>query len=311
MFIFVFKCFFSYKMFVFGYQGDVIMWKPYFVNSDFNITAFYSAFVRSCKQEYFFQGESHDFWEMAYVIKGSVCMTVDDKVIRLSENNLIFNKPMEFHSMRTDSSAPTELFIMSFSSTGDFTKKFENGVYYLNRTERHSLMSILEFFKSCGEVKISEFIYDTYLETAFLKNVFKNPHNSQMLKNYTENFLLSLSNPSTNNTMVVRTSETEIYADALRIIDTHIYEKLTIDDLAKKCNASQAYLKKIFAKYNGLGIHEYILKNKIMLAKKMLSEGESVTNIAEKLGFSTQNYFSTAFKRETGVSPTVFKDKSF
>ena len=286
------------------------MWLPYIVNSDFDITAFFSAFVRKCKEEYFFQGETHDFWEMAYVIKGKVCMTVDDKVIELSENNLIFNKPMEFHSMRTSTDIPTELFIMSFSAEGDFFKKFEDGVYYLNNTEKHSLMNILEFLKSCGEISTDRLAGENYLETAYLDNVFSNPIKAKMLKNYTENFLFTLSNPSTNSTKLVTNAETKIYADALKVIDEHIYQKLTVMELAKKCNVSQAYLKKIFAKYNGLGIHEYILKNKILIAKKMLSEGESVTNIAECLGFSTQNYFSTAFKREIGVSPTVFKEKS-
>ena len=42
-------------------------------------------------------------------------------------------------------------------------------------------------------------------------------------------------------------------------------------------------------------------------AKQMLSEGEPVTTVADSLGFSSQNYFSTAFKRKTGVSPSEYK----
>ncbi|MBQ9940468.1 MAG: helix-turn-helix transcriptional regulator [Clostridia bacterium] len=63
----------------------------------------------------------------------------------------------------------------------------------------------------------------------------------------------------------------------------------------------------MFGKYNGLGIHEYILKNKIFLAKQMLRDGFSVTETSDKLSFSSQNYFSTAFKREVGISPGKYK----
>ena len=129
----------------------------------------------------------------------------------------------------------------------------------------------------------------------------------RFFKNMVENMLISLSAEGESRVQIVKNSETDIYTEALRIINSYCYEKLTVNELALKCNVSSAYLKKIFAKYNGLGIHEYILQNKISIAKQMLSEGEPVTTVADSLGFSSQNYFSTAFKRKTGVSPSEYK----
>ena len=281
------------------------MWKVYEVCTDFNITGFYSAFVRSCPGEYFFQGESHDFWEMVYVLKGSACVCADDKVIALGKNQLIFHKPMEFHSLRTSSNEPTELLIISFSCEGEFINKFQSSVYSLDIRQTQTILEISDFIRS-----YDEYNGNLHIPTDYLENLKQYPLEFKFFKNLTENFLIMLSRSGEANMLHVRNMETQIYTHALRTIDRNIYNKITVAVLAKECNASVSYLKKIFSKYNGLGIHEYILNTKFTMAKQLLEQGESVTDISEKLGFSSQNYFSTAFKRVTGSSPSKFKQRN-
>ena len=279
------------------------MWKPYKIEPIFDIKEFFSAFIRICNGEYFFSGESHDFWEILYVLKGDVCLTADNKIITLTEGQLVFHKPNEFHSIRTNMDKHTDLFIMSFSCVSKMMKVFENSIFQLTTNQKKELLSIIELLKPDHKQKIDEFI-----STASLDVIFKSPVKANLLKNRTENFLISMYTSGEVNTQLVNNTETAVYAHALRIIDEHIYSKLMLNELANMCHVSLSYLKKIFAKYSGLGIHEYILKNKISTAKQMLMGGETVTEISEKLAFSSQNYFSTAFKRETGVSPKNYKN---
>ena len=56
-----------------------------------------------------------------------------------------------------------------------------------------------------------------------------------------------------------------------------------------------------------LSYNEYFLQIKVLYAKKLLSNGMTVSEIAEKLSFSSQNYFSVVFKRKVGVSPLQYK----
>ena len=56
-----------------------------------------------------------------------------------------------------------------------------------------------------------------------------------------------------------------------------------------------------------MGVMHYYNSLKMEYAKKLLLEGHSVNYIADKLNFSTQAYFSAAFKKYTGVSPLSFK----
>ena len=278
------------------------MWTAYEADGNFKICAFYSAFVRMCRHEYFFPGEAHDFWEIIYCIKGSACVSADDRVLNLTENQIIFHKPMEFHSLRVMPDTPSDLFIMSFKTEGEFMKAFEGKVFFLNPDHKRSLMDIVAFLKSGGERQKGE-----YLPTAYLDKMSCIPYALNTLRNITENFLISLSQSNAAPTQLVKTMETSIYAAALRIIDESVSERITVEQLSRRCNVSSAYLKKIFDKYNGLGIHEYILKNKISIAKQMLLSGEPVTEIADNLGFSNQHYFSTAFKRETGLTPSQYR----
>ena len=57
-------------------------------------------------------------------------------------------------------------------------------------------------------------------------------------------------------------------------------------------------------------MHKYLLKLKINVAKKLLQDGRQVSVVAENLGFASQSYFSKAFKRETGFTPSDFAKNS-
>ena len=73
------------------------------VNVSKIVTIHYYEFDRNFE----FGGESHDFWEMVYVGRGRVEISRDDERLALSEGELIFHKPNEFHSVRALNSAPS------------------------------------------------------------------------------------------------------------------------------------------------------------------------------------------------------------
>ena len=48
---------------------------------------------------YSFAGESHDFWELLYVDKGSVCVTAGEERFDLGRGQMVFHPPGEFHAL--------------------------------------------------------------------------------------------------------------------------------------------------------------------------------------------------------------------
>lgn len=99
--------------------------------------------------------------------------------------------------------------------------------------------------------------------------------------------------------------------DVLCFINNNIKESISIKSLAKKINLSESRFKQKFKKETGIPPREYILRKKIDLSQQILRYNNvSITDVAHELSFSSSQYFSTVFKRFTGISPTEYK-KSF
>jgi AraC-like DNA-binding protein len=91
---------------------------------------------------------------------------------------------------------------------------------------------------------------------------------------------------------------------AIRYIHNHIYETCTIKELAEHLGLHANYLSALFRKEVGITPTAYIKHLRLEEAKQLLTNGEdSVTEIAEMLGYSSVSYFSKDFKQFTGRSP--------
>ncbi len=92
-------------------------------------------------------------------------------------------------------------------------------------------------------------------------------------------------------------------------INRNYMKDLSLDDISRYCNISSYYFSKLFKQETGENYVEYLSRVRIENAKKMLSDSEaSIKEISYSVGFSDPNYFSRAFKKYEGVSPTEYKD---
>ena len=87
----------------------------------------------------------------------------------------------------------------------------------------------------------------------------------------------------------------------------NLTEKIDLDYIANKTFYSKTYVNNIFKKNIGYSIMQYYNLLKIEEAKKLLKRGVSVTAIADKLNFESANYFTKAFKKHTGMTPSQYK----
>ena len=92
-------------------------------------------------------------------------------------------------------------------------------------------------------------------------------------------------------------------------IKQNYMKDISLDDISRYCNISSYYFSKLFKQETGENYVEYLSGVRIENAKKMLSDSEaSIKEISYSVGFSDPNYFSRAFKKYEGVSPTEYKD---
>jgi YesN/AraC family two-component response regulator len=78
--------------------------------------------------------------------------------------------------------------------------------------------------------------------------------------------------------------------------------------LGEKLDYDYNYLSNLFSEVKGTTIEHFIIAHKIERAKELLIYNElSLTEIAEKLHYSSVAHLSNQFKKVTGLTPTFFK----
>lgn len=282
-------------------------WVPYFVDEQIRISEFYSMFKYKYDKTYVFPGETHNFWECVYVISGSVCVSADERVYNLNRGEIIFHKPYELHKFYVTGEKDAELFIFSYSAQGELCGYFCDKVFYLSEKQQKIIEDLLLYMQSNAEEEACAKIGREFM---YLLPFGKIPAYSQTVATQIYTLLFSLLNGS-EAISVSTARDSVIFGEAVNYMHERIYENPSVTDFAKKVGISPAGIKRIFKKYSGLGVHKYFLKLKLNLATKMLEDGASVTETAEKLGFGSQGYFTKTFQRETGVLPSlVYKNQS-
>ncbi len=122
------------------------------------------------------------------------------------------------------------------------------------------------------------------------------------LNNYLKRLEKCITDTMTNR---INDPKYKIVLDAKKYIQNHIYDKLTLNDVAKAIGVSQNYLSALFKIYNQLGFTNYVTKLKVKSAQTLLAkEHLKVYQISEQLGFDNPQYFSKVFKKYTGYSPS-------
>ena len=87
-------------------------------------------------------------------------------------------------------------------------------------------------------------------------------------------------------------------------------ENIEISRLAKLCDLSESYFRRIFLKKYGTSPIKYINNLKIDRAKELISSDMySISEAAEAAGFHDDSYFCRKFKEATGMSPSEYKSK--
>jgi AraC family transcriptional regulator of arabinose operon len=93
-----------------------------------------------------------------------------------------------------------------------------------------------------------------------------------------------------------------------KFLDDNVERKVSLDRYCRERNRSCASMIRRFKKHFGTAPYDYLMRKRIEEARLMLRHSAfSVKEIAFRLNFSDQYYFSNYFKRKTGMSPQKYK----
>ena len=260
-----------------------------------SIKSFVSFFRRTFPYDFYFSGESHDFTEIVCVIDGNAGITADKEVYVLSSGQMIVHTPNEFHNIWSNN-AEAEAIIFSFLA--ESFPALEKKVFTLTREQISELCEVhkevKEIFSLNENFLIAEIQPHREAEAAiFIKRL--------------EILLLSILATENDTVPVYSSQSAGNYVRIVSVMEEMLGGPLKIDMLAERCKISVSAIEKTMHRYMGCGAIAHFNNLRMQRAAALLATGKSVKEVTHELGFSSQNYFSSAFKKWSKQSPSSFR----
>lgn len=100
--------------------------------------------------------------------------------------------------------------------------------------------------------------------------------------------------------------------DAVTYMRHHYNQDLSTRKMSEILHLNTNYFCDLFKKETGMTFLDYLTKIRISMAKKMLREKVSIRTyeVAEMVGYSDSRYFARIFKRETGMTPSEYRENN-
>ncbi len=249
------------------------------------IVAFHASLDRFFRRDYEYAGETHAFYELVYVVNGSVGVTAGNEVYSLNAGQMLLHPPDEFHRIWSENESEPHVLNLSFHAAA--MPICSGRVFQLLPEEGASLLRL------SGELQRG------------LKNADRSLLNEQRLR--LELLLLKVMERGGGAIPPSDSSSALRYAEIVSILREHLHEPLTAQEIAELSKMSLSGLKKIFTRYAGMGVVSFFTEMKMRHAVLLLQNGHRVGETAAALGYTDQNYFSTVFRRVMGAAPGAYR----
>ena len=234
-----------------------------------------------------FLGESHDYWEIVCVHSGAVEAVENEKVYTLRAGDMVCHAPMEFHRIKSSPGTSPHVTVMTFFHEGELPLRLGDGVFSLSDSElaeyHEAFMLCYKFLRGGSE---GDGVLGGMRLSAFLMH------------------LAQTHVPGNNRAEGKRAAD---YHGVVYTMQNAVRENLTLPEIAARSAVSISTMKLLFEEFSGQSPKQYYAGLRVKEARRLLESGMSVTEVSDALCFSSPNYFSLFFKRNTGVLPKRLK----
>lgn len=236
---------------------------------------------------------THHFTELFYIVKGKGAFVLSDREIPVKENDLVIINPNIEHTEK--SSEKDSLEYIAFGLEGIFfsipeERQKKNIGIFTYQGNRSNVLFYLN--KLVEEAKKEEIYYEFICHNLIELLIYK---------------LRREKNISIEN----KKSERLNHSVALvkHYINQNFRKPITLDELAEIAHINKFYLAHIFKKEVNISPIGYLNKVRIKEAQNLLETTDlNIGEIAFLNGFSSQSYFTQSFKRETGLTPSEYRN---
>ncbi len=113
---------------------------------------------------------------------------------------------------------------------------------------------------------------------------------------------------STINYDLTENDDSSNFSKILRYLNQHYNEQVKLKDISKLYYINKNYASYIFKRNTGMTFSDYLNKIRMEQAKKLLVSTEyTIFEVSEMIGYMDYSYFSKAFKKKYGVTPSQYR----
>lgn len=238
---------------------------------------------------------SHHFTELFYIVKGKGSFILPDQEIPVKENDLVIINPNTEHTEKSNEKDSLEYIALGIEGVA-FTlpneKKGNQGApigLYTYHGERRDVLFYLN--RLLDEIQQSKDAYEIICQNIIEILIVKLRRE--------KNFTVAKTDSQSMNKAV---------AFIKYYINQNYRQGITLDYLAEVGHINKYHLAHTFKKDIGISPIEYLNSVRTREAKILLETTDyTIAEIAEINGFSSQSFFTQAFKRETGTTPSGYR----
>lgn len=245
---------------------------------------------------------SHPFSELFYVVHGSGTFLTEGMEFSVCKNDMVIINPYVQHTEKSLYTSPLEYIVLGIDGLAFSFEKIA------------SVQDSVMVQTASGDVykynTQNSYVY-AYLNI-MLEEITKREENYEAVcQNLLEVILLCMLR--NDNLSIVHSSNVLLSRECAQIknyLDANYAENITLDTLASFSHMNKYYMAHAFTRYVGVSPITYLLQKRIEEGKSLLgSTSHSISQISTILGFSSQSYFSQAFKKATGRTPVQYRNE--
>lgn len=255
-------------------------------------------------KDFSYSGEFHNFWEIVYADKQRVVITADATELTLEAGQLYIHRPNEFHKIRCDGTRAANSVVISFDCECPELFSAAGKVITCSNEEKQLLGIIVSEAADAFSTPLGSPYTNKMEKSATAKFATE-----QIIKHCIELLMINLIRGNITETKTSTDKQNKLLMEICEYLKSNVDKPLMFEDIRKRFNVSASVIKRLFKSTLGCGIMEHFLRLKIDNAKQLIRENEmNFTEISEHLAFSSPQYFSSAFKRISGMSPSEYEN---
>lgn len=232
--------------------------------------------------------------QIFYVIHGSCVFTVRGISYHLYERHLAFLRPMEIYTLE-QGEGNMAVIQLDTELIGRYCPGFTLPAFTsmtITPEEKSAYQSVTSILKEL--IHTSMITYDKTIP------LYHMVHGFRLLAVIIECSFLE------SQRVTDFTEEIPILR-AIEYTHLHFREDISVQDASAIAQYSPAYFSKLFTQTTGTSYMKYVTRLRLLEAERLLEEGISIGDIAEKCGFADYRAFTRAYHQKHGVNPSSIR----